>query len=166
MQECAHCGASNREGVIYCEKCGIAIAAVPLSTRQLGDAGSHSGTHQLSEEGAIILQVENHDTPITIQLRQEVILGRLTDQGDGKTYVNLTAYNGDQMGVSRRHARLLRDRRSVYLMDLNSTNGTRLNGQPLPNAIERRVRDGDTIDLGKLKIYVFFKNDEPSDSEI
>jgi pSer/pThr/pTyr-binding forkhead associated (FHA) protein len=165
MQQCSHCGASNREGVIYCEKCGIAITVIPLTTRQLGDAGMSSGTSQLGDEGAVILQVENFDTPITIQLRQEVILGRLADQGDGKTYVNLTSFNADQMGVSRRHARLLRDRRSVYLMDLNSTNGTRLNGQPLPNAIERRLRDGDVIDLGKLKIYVYFKDAEPYATE-
>lgn len=41
-------------------------------------------------------------------------------------------------------------------MDLNSTNGTRLNGEPLAASAERRVQDGDEIMLGRLKLYVYF----------
>ena len=48
----------------------------------------------------------------------------------------MTPYGADDLGVSRRHARLLRDQKAVYLTDLNSTNGTRLNGESLPSSVE------------------------------
>jgi pSer/pThr/pTyr-binding forkhead associated (FHA) protein len=51
--------------------------------------------------------------------------------------------------VSRRHAEVrLRDA-AVYVVDLGSTNGTILNGQPLPPQEERRLSDGDVIRLGE-----------------
>lgn len=157
MQLCPHCGKDNMEGVVYCERCGVALVEIPLSTRQLEDDGVSGGTDELSMEGVLILQVGDDEKPILVQIRQEVILGRLSEASDTTTYINLSPYGADDMGVSRQHARLLREGSAVYLMDLESTNGTRLNGEPLPTSVEKRLRDGDEITLGRLKVYVFFK---------
>jgi pSer/pThr/pTyr-binding forkhead associated (FHA) protein len=55
--------------------------------------------------------------------------------------------------VSRRHARFEMARGVVYLTDLQSSNGTFLNGKPLGNeGIE--VRPGDDIDVGNTRISV------------
>lgn len=156
MQICSHCGMENMEGTIYCQSCGVALAPVSLSTRQLAD-NTRGGTDRLGEENALILQVEDNPTPIVAQIRDEIVLGRVSEQGDNVTYINLTPYGADDMGVSRRHARLLRDYKAVYLMDLKSTNGTRLNGEPLSPAVEKRLRDGDEITLGRLRLYIYFK---------
>jgi hypothetical protein len=157
MQICPHCGTENLEGVIYCQKCGIALGAMPLSTRQLEDSSEGGGTDLLGAEGVVILQIESDETPIQVQIRSEIVLGRVTEQAEQTTYINLTPYGGEDLGVSRRHARLLRDGQEVYLMDLKSTNGTKLNGEPLPASVEKRVRDGDEITLGQMLIYVYFK---------
>lgn len=157
MQLCPHCGTENFEGVIFCERCGIALVPVPLATRQLQEPGVTGGTDTLSAEGVLILQIDEDQPPLMVQIRHEIVLGRVSEQTDTATAINLTPYGADELGVSRRHARLLRDSQAVYLMDLRSTNGTRLNGEPLPVSVEKRLRDGDEITLGRLKMYVYFK---------
>jgi pSer/pThr/pTyr-binding forkhead associated (FHA) protein len=157
MQICPHCGTENLEGMLYCQKCGVALGPVPISTRQLPDYEGHGGTDLLGADNVVILQVGNDETPILIQVRSEVVFGRVTEQSDTTTYINLTPYGADDLGVSRRHARLLRDGKAVYLMDLNSTNGTLLNGETLPASVEKRLRDGDEIMMGRMRVYVYFK---------
>jgi hypothetical protein len=158
MQICPNCGHDNMEGTIFCSQCGVAMVAVPLATRQLVGDNARGGTTELGEDHVLILQVDNEPNPIMIQVRHEAILGRVSDQTGDTTYINLTPYGAEDLGVSRRHCRLLRDNKAVYLMDLNSTNGTRLNGEPLPTSVEKRLRDGDEVTLGKLRLFVFFKH--------
>ena len=54
--------------------------------------------------------------------------------------------------VSRRHARLETKGGVVYVRDLESSNGTLLNGQLLRGAIE--TREGDAIDVGTTRVIV------------
>ena len=160
MQLCAHCGVENQEGTIYCERCGVALVPMPLATRQLStDQADRMAVSALGPEGVLILQVgaEANPTMFRIKMKKEVVLGRVTDFSEGTTYINLTPHGAEESGVSRRHARLMRDNNAVYLMYLNSTNGTRLNGEPLAAPAERRVQDGDEIMLGRLKVYIFFQ---------
>ena len=52
--------------------------------------------------------------------------------------------------VSRWHAVLLRDTAGVLLVDLESTNGTLINGRPVQPDEPVRLRDGDVIWLGEV----------------
>jgi len=54
--------------------------------------------------------------------------------------------------VSRKHARLETQGEVVYVRDLESSNGTFLNGQRLTGAIE--MREGDAIDVGATRVIV------------
>lgn len=54
--------------------------------------------------------------------------------------------------VSRRHARLESHEGLLYLVDLDSSNGTFLNGRRVTEAIE--VRAGDEIDVGTTRVVV------------
>ncbi len=58
----------------------------------------------------------------------------------------------DDPDVSRHHARFEAENGVVYLSDLESTNGTFLNGRRLRQAIE--VRPGDRIDVGTARLVV------------
>lgn len=60
--------------------------------------------------------------------------------------------------ISRRHARLVIDDEGVWLEDLESRNGTYLNGERLSS--RRRVRDGDKIQLGARSILRFSLHDD------
>lgn len=158
MQICPHCGYDNLEGVVFCERCGVALVAVPIATRKLEETEfGKGGTDRLGSDRVLILQVGSEETPILVQVRDEIILGRLSQVDETRTYLNLVPYGAEEAGVSRRHARLLRDNDTLYLMDLNSTNGTRLNGEVLPASVEKQLRDGDEVTLGRLKVSVFFK---------
>lgn len=56
--------------------------------------------------------------------------------------------------LSRRHAAIqYREHRGFYLIDLNSTNGTFVNGEPVRQQV--LLKDGDRIRLGSLS-FVFF----------
>jgi pSer/pThr/pTyr-binding forkhead associated (FHA) protein len=54
--------------------------------------------------------------------------------------------------VSRRHARLEVQRGIVFLRDLESKNGTFLNGRRVRTPIE--IREGDEIDVGTTRLVV------------
>jgi two-component system cell cycle response regulator len=59
-------------------------------------------------------------------------------------------------GVSRRHARIVRVGNDVWLEDLESANGTRVNGD---SVVRQRLFDGDKIDLGGRTVLRFAHSD-------
>ncbi len=69
-----------------------------------------------------------------------------------RTSVGRRPYNDlviDNLAVSGEHAVLLMSGSEVYLEDLNSTNGTFINGR----AVKKQVlRDNDIVEIGKYKI--------------
>lgn len=79
--------------------------------------------------------------------RPEVVIGRHPDCD--------LVLGGD--GISRRHARIVRDTLGWNVIDLGSVNGTRLNGRDVS---EQRLRDGDVIALGPEELI--FRAAQPS----
>lgn len=69
----------------------------------------------------------------------EVIVGRLAE-----CQIQLNDAN-----VSRRHAAFIRLDEGWAISDLGSTNGTRLNGQPVERA---RLADGDVVEIGLTRL--------------
>jgi DNA-binding winged helix-turn-helix (wHTH) protein len=61
----------------------------------------------------------------------------------------------DHTQVSRLHARLELDHEQITLIDLNSTNGTYVNGERLPPGQPRRLRAGDKISFGQACLVEF-----------
>jgi pSer/pThr/pTyr-binding forkhead associated (FHA) protein len=51
----------------------------------------------------------------------------------------------DDPNVSRRHAQVRREGDAIFVVDLGSTNGTRVNGVPVR---EHRLVSGDVISVG------------------
>lgn len=85
---------------------------------------------------------------------ERLVIGRLSPNSPHTPNVDLTAYDALPLGVSRLHA-IIEDHNPLFtLIDLYSSNGTLLNGRRMePNEI-RFIRDGDTICLGNLVLYV------------
>jgi pSer/pThr/pTyr-binding forkhead associated (FHA) protein len=90
---------------------------------------------------------------------EEITLGRSDEDVDFDLDVDLAAYKAVANGVSRRHAALRLHENMVQLKDLNSTNGTFLNGHELGTNEWRIVRDGDKLELGNLMLTLYFDTD-------
>lgn len=56
--------------------------------------------------------------------------------------------------ISRLHAKLFKKENEIHIQDLNSTNGTSVNGVPLTAGEELMVKRGDELQLGKLAFFI------------
>jgi predicted component of type VI protein secretion system len=114
------------------------------------------GTATLGRQLRIELHIEKpHLEPIRVCLSHRMIIGR-ADDSHSDIDINVGAYEAAQKGVSRRHAALEVVSKTLMVSDLNSTNGTFINGQRIPVGNRRVVRDGDELLLGNLLIHIFF----------
>ncbi len=69
----------------------------------------------------------------------------------------------DDVGVSRRHARLVHDERGVVLADLGSANGTWVNGQRI--TAPALLRDGDKVSFGGVSAVFWASGSAPRQRE-
>jgi hypothetical protein len=76
-----------------------------------------------------------------------VIIGRKDPKHQVPLDLDLTRLDPGQ-GVSRQHASIGRDGEKYYLIDLESTNGTRVNDQPAVVGKKMPLKDGDIIQFG------------------
>jgi pSer/pThr/pTyr-binding forkhead associated (FHA) protein len=73
----------------------------------------------------------------------EIVVGRATE-GIG--------WRLPDRDVSRRHARFIRSNGNIFVEDLGSLTGTRLNGERIGS--RRRVRPGDLVEIGAFDLVV------------
>lgn len=97
---------------------------------------------------------EGH-APLGLDISDKAVVGRGIPDG-ASADLDLTAYDGEGLGVSRRHAVLQPTSDGLLLIDLGSTNGTLVNGDELVTGKSHKLEDGDTVSFGglhfKLKI--------------
>jgi pSer/pThr/pTyr-binding forkhead associated (FHA) protein len=93
---------------------------------------------------------------LTVHLANRLTMGRRELEDSNPVDIDLMPYGGREQGVSRQHATLYRTRHTLSLVDLNSTNGTYLNGERLISHEPRLLRDGDEICLGNMRFQVHF----------
>ena len=168
MNMCPYCGFHNREGFLFCEDCGQHLPDTPplsQSTtkfeKSTGDLIAHSswGTARFSSESYIVFHVRDYAEPLILRPKPQVIIGRHDEQNARKPDVDLSPFRAVEKGVSRIHAIIERLDETLVLTDLNSANGTHLNGQRLVPDQPRVLRDGDEVRFGKLVAHVNFKSD-------
>ncbi len=163
--KCPFCQHKNIEGVLFCSDCGFPLwDQDKKSTRQIEENGDSLamkagwGTSSFHEENEIILHIQDVKTPIRISsLNSELLIGREDNASGIKPGMDLSDHGALEKGVSRIHAALRRRADHVVLVDLNSANGTFLNGQKLKAEHPHTLRDGDEIRMGKLVLHVYFK---------
>jgi hypothetical protein len=97
--------------------------------------------------------------PITIQVLEGLERGRCYDDLEtpvtiGREEENTIRLNDER--VSRFHAKLQEDAGRVILTDLDSTNGTRVNGRPVQMRV---LKPGDQVSIGRC-LLLFGSRDE------
>jgi pSer/pThr/pTyr-binding forkhead associated (FHA) protein len=121
-----------------------------LSNHFMGNAVSH-------EQGKVIIDFPGVHDPVVVLVEHSVILGRGELDSPNEVSIDLKPYGASEMGVSRRHARLHRTTSIIYITDLNSRNGTLLNGERLLPHQARILRDEDEVQLGRLIFHVHIR---------
>jgi hypothetical protein len=131
---CAKCGAPVEAGAIECPNCGTRV-------RPTG-------------AGAITIKVSMGFLSGESTFEQDVItIGRPDPERGSSPDIDLS---GDD-AVSRFHAELRRRADGYYLVDLGSTNGTRLRGEEIAALTEVKLESGEEIGVGeKTRLAVQF----------
>lgn len=94
--------------------------------------------------------------PVTIGLdvREPLVLGRADPNLDENPDLDLTIHGAIEHGISRHHAVLVPAPDGLFLIDLDSTNGTWVNGQYLNPEDRHSLKVGDRVELGLLILLV------------
>lgn len=105
------------------------------------------------------IQFKIGDQKKTLPLKPRITVGRAVDSDDTADEINfdLTPFGAYHFGVSRHHAVMTLSEGYLYLEDLGSTNGTRINGFQLTANQKYRLRDGDEIEFARLRSNILFK---------
>ncbi len=91
--------------------------------------------------------------PIGLDILGDVVIGRGANFAKAPD-LDLTPYGALDSGVSRHHVVLKPTPQSLYLLDLNSMNGTQYNGMPVKPGMARSLMNNDVIMLGTLRFQV------------
>lgn len=110
-----------------------------------------------SRRNAVVLFVGGHsEAPIPLIVSQAVSFGRAGSTGSLKNHVDLTRYDAVNYGVSRLHMILHNQDGKFLVEDLDTVNGTYINGDPIQPRSPTPVKNGDEIRLGQLRMYIYF----------
>ncbi len=103
-----------------------------------------------------VVELTIHGTPMTVRMevKNRIIVGRSDVNDNLFPDLDLTPYGGLQQGVSRQHAAIIAETDRLLIIDLESTNGTFVNGERLQANKPFRLRHGDEVHIGKIGIDV------------
>jgi len=93
--------------------------------------------------------------PMRLRVDRVALVGRQDAQAECYPDLDLGPFGARDAGVSRRHAQFVITQGRLYLSDLGSVNGTRVNGVKLAANDPQLVRDGDQVECGKLRMIVY-----------
>lgn len=174
MPLCTVCKESNPATASYCNRCGsildtitveqktLATRANPQSiTKEIKDMlGLNDDPTYFGQGSRAVLVVRTHPSPLefTVPPASGVILGRLSSRIIEQPVVDLTTFGAHTLGVSRSHAELIVRGQSLRIRDLDSTNGTFVNGSQLLPRELRGLNNGDHLQLGNLVMRILFRH--------
>jgi hypothetical protein len=102
----------------------------------------------------IALRLMHLQMQMILDVTGQMIVGRANPDAGYFPEVDLGAFNGSEMGVSREHLYIRLDGDRVVVVDNGSANGTQLNGEWLKPNEAYPLRHGDELTLGLMKVQV------------
>ncbi len=168
MVKCSYCQAEYPENTLFCDECGFYLLEGNRKETDLlvmGEMTWMEGeeTGEALEEWEWVtfplglkLTIPDNGCDVEVPLTKGVNIGRLDPDSASFPDVDLTSVGGLEKGVSRRHAKITRHERKVFIEDLGSINGTFLNRKKLTPYFPQALKNGDQLQLGKLMLRVNF----------
>ncbi len=164
MIECPNCRNQEYVGTLICEECGMRLVHVGPHTSH-PDGALDSTTRpapgkplELASGALVGLRVLKSTAVISLLGRESYTLGR---SGEGQAIlpdIDLSPYRAFELGVSRIHAELRITNQGLFVLDLESANGTRVNGKLITAQVPYPIRHGDLLQLGGLELQVISRS--------
>lgn len=165
---CPNCHNRELPGAYFCSECGTQLTSLEfLNTRMINKPpedinGLEPGFNsfptrkvmQKQKDPNISLHLVESGKVIHLSDKKDFTLGRAVEGQSILPDVDLSAYEAFSQGVSRMHVSLRILNSDVYVMDLGSSNGSKINGQKIIPHVEYSISHGDLITLGRLKVQV------------
>ena len=154
---------------MFCEECGNPLTKNSDETIKGGEMSQlvrrtlaqldTSEAERFEREALLLLHIRDQAEPLAVSIgSNRITMGRFDSRTGSLLDVDLTPYGALPKGVSRLHAVMFRGQDdTLYLSDINSANGTYLNGERLSPHEAIAVTNGDEISLGKLRMHVYFQ---------
>ncbi len=111
-----------------------------------------------TRRNSLVVFIAGSKEPMVLTVNQPISFGRSISQ-NLLLHVDLTRHNAVDYGVSRIHARIHFENGTFYAEDMNSINGTYINGDPLQPGVKAPIKNADELRLGRLRMYVYFLED-------
>lgn len=170
MIVCPNCKHQELDGALFCSECGAQLVfSNSKVTEPIGEEmktlpvnkplsepvpGQKANGEKPAGSVGLSLKVVSSGQVIPLSGQNEFTLGRITEGQPILPDIDLTPYEGYAEGVSRLHAAIRITERGVMIVDLGSSNGTRINGQKIVPNVNYPLKDGDIIALGRIKMQI------------
>jgi hypothetical protein len=165
MIECPACKHQEFVGTMFCTECGTRLVlangapTVSISRDEIHAEALHTKPSLQEgpelESGAVIgLRVVSTGDVIPLIGRDNYTLGRTIDGQAVIPDIDLGPFGGYEQGVSRMHSEVRLAPTAVTIVDLESANGTMVNGkrsEPLSPVV---LHHGDVIQIGRLRLQL------------
>lgn len=167
---CPNCHHQEPEGALFCTECGTKlIAEGGLATANIQPTDSLiTKTEQATQpettpapitEAQVSLHIVRTGQILPLIGREEFTVGRVSEGQVILPDIDLTPYDAYSQGVSRLHTTIKKIGEEVFVEDLGSSNGTRVNNQRLQPHQNHPVNHGDVVSLGRFKIQVLIRQE-------
>jgi pSer/pThr/pTyr-binding forkhead associated (FHA) protein len=165
MIECPTCKHREFVGTLFCSECGTRLASatqIPtmgisrdkLSEEAKATRPTMSQTPDLTTGALLGLKVIASGELLSLVGRDNYTLGRSIAGQAVVPDVDLDKYEAYDAGISRMHAELRIAEDGVYVVDLDSSNGTIVNGKRITAQEPEPINHGDILQLGRLRLQV------------
>jgi CheY-like chemotaxis protein/pSer/pThr/pTyr-binding forkhead associated (FHA) protein len=127
----------------------------PGGTKLLKGTASLESIEAAPRNDTVVIFVDEHREPIGAIVQPYLTLGRNVSTAPARTHVDLEPFGAFDKGVSRIHARIKRMNKGFFLEDMESSNGTFLNGHSLATGESPEIHSGDEMRLGDLRLRIY-----------
>lgn len=166
---CPNCNHEEPEGAIFCSECGtklittdgLSTARIEINSARLmnAEAASKQDAPIPVTEAQVNLHIIRTGQILPLIGREEFTLGRISQGQSILPDIDLSPFDAYSQGVSRLHATLKIREGYLYIEDLGSSNGTRVNNVKIPAHNDHLVHHGDVVSLGRFKIQALIRQD-------
>ncbi len=132
-----------------------------IDRRQMTKSAPKKSSDAPSTSGSplrLVLQVASTDGKapkiLATPLKGRLIIGRSSLDTPVPLDIDLLPFDAANCGVSRQHAVFHFENGSLSIEDLSSTNGTRINGFQIQSGRQYKLRNGDELEIGRMRILI------------